>query len=164
MRALLILPVLLGACTAADDGDFPSLLPRAIETRVDAVAEVPLPAPAPATPAQTAALAELLADAREGQEEFAQALPAAERAVRAARGSAPSSEAWVEAQTALSGLDAARAPTAAALVELDRMFVDLAGGAGGGVDAVAAARGEAEQLYERQVARLGELQAALATP
>lgn len=169
MRALLTFPILLCACAAPGGDDFPSLLPRAIETRDDAVAEVATPAPAPASAAQTDEFAELLADAREGQEDFAQALPATERAVNAARGSAASSDAWVAAQAALSRLDAARAPTAAALVALDRLFTDLAIRASGdapasGVEEVAMARAAAEQLYDAQVERLAELQSALAAP
>lgn len=165
------LPLLfaLAACADGGEADFPSLAPRPIESRPEAVATPAPPPPLAANASQAAELSTLLAQAREGEEDFAEALPGTERSVTAARGSATSSEAWVAAQAALSGLDAARAPTAAALAELDRLFIGLAetasaNAAVGGIEEARAARGEVEALYSAQVARLQALQAALRQP
>jgi hypothetical protein len=158
----------LAACTAPN-GDFPSLAPRPVEQRSDAEPVQPPAAAVPADSALTAQLAKILADARKGEADFAAALPAAERAVSAARGASPASEAWIAAQTQLSGLDATRAPTASAMTEIDSLYVSLADRASkdatmGGVADAATAQTEVEGLYNRQVERLTALRNGLSQP
>lgn len=169
-RPLILLgPVLaLAACTAPT-GDFPSLAPRPVEQRSDAEPAPPQVTPAPADPALAAQLAGILAAARKGDADFTAALPATQRAVSAARGAGPSSDAWIAAQTQISGLDSARAPTAGAMTEIDSLYVSLADRASqdarlGGVAEAAAAQSEVESIYNRQVERLAALRSALSQP
>jgi hypothetical protein len=168
-RHMLFMPLLLSAC-AAQTGDFPSLAPRPVEQRGEAepAASTPLTPPAAAA-GLSADLAGLLGDARKGDTDFSAALPATERAVSAARGAAPSSEAWIAAQTQLTVLDAARAPTATAMSAIDSLYVGLADKASrdasvGGLADAAAAQAEIEGLYNRQVERLTRLQGSLSQP
>jgi len=121
MLALLVSPALLGACAPA--GSFPSLAPRAAERAAPspsasgpAAAE---PAPPAADPTLIARLGQLVADARQGQQAFGPALVSAEGAI--ARAGAPRSESWIEAQLALSRLEAARSPSVAAQGDLDAL-------------------------------------------
>jgi hypothetical protein len=165
---LLFATLALGAC-AANDGDFPSLAPRPVEQRSDAEPVAPAVAPAPADSAMSADLRKMLADARKGDGDFAAALPAAERAVAAARGAAASSEAWIAAQTQLSALDATRAPTASAMTAIDSLYVSLADRASkdaalGGIADAAATQSEIEAIYNRQVERMSALRAGLSQP
>jgi len=166
-RPLIALIFLLAATACARaEGNYPSLAPRAIESRPDEEETAPLPPPAPAGAKAAADIAALLADARKGDADFARLLPAAERAIAAAQGKAPDSEAWIAGQQMLSALDAARAPTAAAMTALDSLFVDLAARATadasvGGLTEADAARSTVETLYDAQVAHLATLQAML---
>ncbi len=117
--ALLLAPALLSAC--APSGSFPSLAPRPAELAApvpegQAAAE---PAPPAADPALVARLDQLVAAAQEGQQAFAPALAAAGGAI--ARAGAPRSESWIEAQLALSRLEAARTPTVTAQADFDAL-------------------------------------------
>ena len=120
MLPLLLSPALLAAC--APSGSFPSLAPRAAERAVapppgdQAAAD---PAPPAVDPALTARLDQLVATARQGQQAFGAALVSAEGAI--ARAGAPRSESWIEAQLALSRLEAARSPSVTAQGDLDAL-------------------------------------------
>jgi hypothetical protein len=114
--AAAMLAALLAGCAA--EGDFPSLEPRALEREL-AQTDPPPPAPLPDDPALAARMAALAAEARRGEAEFEAALPAARAAVA---GAGPAGgEAWIEAQQALSRLEAARGTTAKALADLDAL-------------------------------------------
>ncbi|MDB5698489.1 MAG: hypothetical protein JWN69_1293 [Alphaproteobacteria bacterium] len=117
----LLLATSLGAC--AQSGSFPSLAPRAAE-RAAFDGETPA-APAPPAakdPALAARLDQLVGSAREGQRAFEAALAGARNAI--ARGGATQSESWIEAQLALSRLEAARTPTVTAQAELDALALE----------------------------------------
>lgn len=158
----LLLP--LAACAAGADADYPSLAPRAIEQRPEAVEEAP-PAPPPAADATLSAdLQRLLGEARAGDTAFTQALPTAERAVSAAGRAAPASEVWVSAQQQLAVLEAARAATAAALEEIDSRFIASATGTASGIAEIEAARAEVEAMTTRQTEKLAALQGRLTPP
>jgi hypothetical protein len=86
------------------------------------VREAPVTAPDNRLPDRAA---ELLAEARQGQNAFEAALPDAR--ARAAAAGAATSEGWIQAQMALSRLEAARAPTVTALAQLDALIVARAG-------------------------------------
>ena len=131
-RTFLHLPaVLLLGCTlsgCAERGSFPSLMPRAAEGQkaaagANATAEVPGATTETLAPdeALAAQLAQLLARAREGQQAFERELEAARAAI--ARAGAPESESWIDAQQALSRLEAVRVPTVTALSDLDALAV-----------------------------------------
>jgi len=115
--ALLSVPLLAG-CAAS--GPFPSLSPRPAEqlSMDEPVRVAPVVAEDPQLRALVAGLA---ADARSGQAAFVAALGAARSRVGAAGGSG--SDSWIEAQQAISRIEAARAATVGALAELDALSI-----------------------------------------
>ena len=132
MRAAQLLPLLpslaLAACSAPG-GPYPSLSPRAAEA-IDP--RVPVVRPIndrPASAELVARLDSLVAMARQGDERF---VPAAEIAQRlAGTAGPPQSESWIAAQQALSAAIAARAPTAAAVGDIDSLGAGKLAAAGG---------------------------------
>jgi hypothetical protein len=105
----------LSAC--ARPGDFPSLAPRPIEKALAESEEEPAPQPPADDPQLPARLDAFVQAGRRGQAAFEAALPAARAAV--ARAGAPGSDSWVEAQQALSRVEAGRAAVAGALSDLN---------------------------------------------
>ncbi|HCB77184.1 MAG TPA: hypothetical protein DEP68_00230, partial [Erythrobacter sp.] len=63
-----------------------------------------------------------VADAQAAHTAFTDAVPAAERSVRAASGSSIGSDSWAAAQVALADLDSARSNAAIVLGELDTLY------------------------------------------
>lgn len=148
MRTVLPVAALwLGGCAALGPVEgYPDIGPRATETvdflepepapgGADAAALPPLPAPDAAT---LALLGRIERDAAAGERAFAAMRAQAERAVSAARGAAVGSEAWVVAHQAISRLDAARAPTRAALSSAEAALPPL--------DAIEQTPGAAERI------------------
>ena len=120
LRLLLSLPAVAGGlagCVAADG--FPSLAQRPAERNISIEEPVRPAVDVPSDPALRAQIVQLLAQAADGNRAFYSALAPAQAAVAAAGGAG--SESWVEAQQALSRLEATREPTARALAELDRL-------------------------------------------
>ncbi|HWH22402.1 MAG TPA: hypothetical protein VNT25_03800 [Allosphingosinicella sp.] len=113
----------LALASCASRGSFPSLAPRPAEGLSN---EEPVRTPVAVAPDRGLAgtIARLIGQAREGQRAFERALPRAREA--ASRAGAAGSDSWVEAQQALSRLEAARKDTIAALAELDRLTVERA--------------------------------------
>ena len=152
----------LGACAPAG-GPFPSLQPRAGES-IDPRAPI---AGAvnnrPVSPDLANRLAQLVAQAREGEAAFA---PAAARAEQlAAAAGAPQSESWIAAQEALSAAVAARAPTAHALGDIDALGATTLQVHGGLAPAdLAAIRSAGAQVFaidQRQAERIKAIQGRL---
>lgn len=115
--------ILVSGCAGRADDRFPSLAKRPIEamdlTRIpDPVEPPPL---APADGALAGKIAEYRAQANQGQSRFGAELAGTRARVNAARGSAPASDPWMEAQMAISGLEAARRPSVEALASLDQL-------------------------------------------
>ncbi|MBB5685829.1 hypothetical protein [Sphingobium boeckii] len=167
--AAALLCLFAASACARTASNYPSLAPRAIEQRGEEPKSTPLPPPAPADAAVSRQLESLLNQARGGDAAFTAALPAAERAIAAARGGAVSGEAWITAQQQLSVLDAARTPTATAMATLDSLYIEIAGKAvtdakAGGLIETEAAHSEVQTLYDRQAAKLLSLQSALRQP
>jgi hypothetical protein len=155
----LVVAMTASACTP--DGEFPSLAPRAIE-RQDPLAEPVRTFPdVPADPALRARAAELLAEARRGEAEFAAAYTLARAA--AARSGEAGSESWIEAQQALSRAEAARAPTTVALAELDRLLIERSAipTAAGDLAALQETLAEIERLFVAQQQRLDPLRRSI---
>lgn len=152
------LTLLLAGCAA--QGSFPSLAPRAVERIGDEEPVVRSPN-IPANPELAARVAELLAVARRGGAAYEAALPGTARAVSAA--GAAGSESWIEAQQALSRLEAARGPTAEALVQLDRLRSERARQPTSEADfaALLGAIETVESMAQEQKARIERLQASL---
>ncbi|HKR25575.1 MAG TPA: hypothetical protein VJS15_09970, partial [Allosphingosinicella sp.] len=110
---------LLAGCVA--QGDYPSLAPREGEELAidEPVREVPQ---VPDDPALQVGIALLVGEARQGARSFDALYGEAARAVAGA--GAEGSDSWVEAQQAISRLEAARLQTGRAAAELDEL--DLA--------------------------------------
>lgn len=170
MRSILSVGfMVLATGCAPTTGASPSLAPRAIEQRSDAVADSGALPPGPAAAALISEIGRLLDQARQGQAAFDALKVGAEAEVSKAAGAAPASEAWIVAEQAISVLDAARVPTAASLAALDRINIDQRELASrvpgtGGVAELAAALEEVEGLYQRQVATLLSFQGRLTPP
>jgi hypothetical protein len=122
-RLALLIPALALAGGCAARGHFPSLAPRPAE-RLSMDEPDRQAAAVAADPRLAARIAALLADARRGQAEFETVLPGARSGAGAA--GAAGSESWIEAQKAISRLEAARALTVAALAQLDELGVERA--------------------------------------
>lgn len=112
--------VLLTGC-AGGTAEFPSLAKRAVESRSDAPLSGPA-LPAPNTPIDGASLDKANAavrSAREAESAFGAALAPARQAVSKAAGASFGTEAWIEAQMAVSALERARLPVKTALSDVD---------------------------------------------
>ena len=116
----LVLPLALAACVS--EGPYPSLAPRPGEGNIS-LAEPERPDVAVASdPALRGRIAELRAQADAGQRAFDVAYGPAASAI--GRAGPSESESWIEAQQALSRLEAARGPTTSALVALDALSTE----------------------------------------
>ncbi|MDV3456290.1 hypothetical protein RZN05_04790 [Sphingomonas sp. HF-S4] len=150
----------LGGCTQGHDS-YPSLLPRPIETQ--SLAEPERPAvPIPADPALDARIARVTSTLHASNQRFATAAQQAEAKVAVARGVAEGSEAWLDAQTALSTLESLRAPTLATLAELEGMAIERGQSGKGSYPALDSAVAAADAMATAQGDRIGALEAALA--
>ncbi len=106
---------------------YPSLSKRAAETRDDKALDPAVQAPLPPLPADAdlaMQVARLSSEVVAGDSAFQQAVPGGRSAVTAARAAAPTSEAWVKAQVAISALDSARYESVAAMAGLDTLYVE----------------------------------------
>ena len=116
-RSARLLPLLaLFAASCANQGAFPSLLPRPVE-QLSFEEPIKVDPPVAPDPALRSRAASLLADARAGDGAFEQAYAGALPQVRGAGGAG--SDSWVQAQEAISRVEAARNGTTTALAELD---------------------------------------------
>lgn len=149
-----------GCAAAASDPRYPSLLPRAIETRSDAepVALPVVAAPDPATDAKIAALRKTLADTAAT---FATSAARTERLAMAARGDAVGGERWIAAQTALAELDVLRASIAATLSDIDDLAMTRASEGLPPYPALEALRDDVQAAADAQSARIAAIQARL---
>lgn len=164
MRPLLLIPpLLLSACAATNDGDYPSLAPRSIEQRSDAEPEA-VPVVAAPDPALDADVAVQTREIEEAAAAFDAAAARIERQLPAARSGGVGSEAWIEAQTVLSGVETARASTATVLTTLERLAIDRAATGAPPYPALEAALAAAREQVARQNTRYEALAGALPTP
>jgi len=152
----------LAVAGCVPQGEFPSLAPRPAERDRSMEPPVHEAVATPTDPALRQRVAELERQAAEGDRAFDAAFAAAEASVGSA--GAAQSESWVEAQQALSRLEAARTGTMRALTELDRLAIDRADRATSVEDfaAIDAAIEMAQGLAEGQQARIAALRARLA--
>jgi hypothetical protein len=153
------LPILLAALAAGcvSQGPFPSLAPRPAESE-DWTEEPVRAAPAVADdPALRARLATLLDEARAGAREFDADFGPAERAAAPAGGEG--SDSWIEAQQAISRLEAAQARTGEALADLHQLRLEREGQPTSAADLAAfdAAIAAAEAIAARHQQRIDRL-------
>ncbi|HEX7784343.1 MAG TPA: hypothetical protein VF509_16205 [Sphingobium sp.] len=165
------LALLLAGCVGAPDGPYPSLARRPIESGGTAAnAPAPsLPTAPMSDPALDGEVAKLEMQAQAGAAAFDRAYPDAQRRAEAASKAAISSEAWVAAQVAISGLESARNNSVSALAGLDSLYTNrinaLADGeAAAGADTIELARREALSTVDSQNDRLDGLKALLPQP
>ena len=166
-RLLPSLALFLSGCTGTLTG-YPSLAKRSIEN-APIGESAPAPIVAQADPALQAEVDRLAGQAQAGATAFDQAYATADRLVRAAAGSAVSSEAWVAAQTSLSTLESARNGSVSALASLDVLYVERSnaiadGKATGGIEQIDAARRTALTMVDSQNDRIDALKSKLAQP
>ncbi|MEO1168583.1 MAG: hypothetical protein AAFW97_07745 [Pseudomonadota bacterium] len=162
-RITLGLPLILMAC-AGPEGEPPSLATRPIEGVLDEPVRGIAPVPSENDPALAAEIDRLVNQATAGEQDFTAAYPATRRAVDAADGSSAESESWIEAQLAVSALDAARAETITALGQLDAILADqTVRGQPAEIDRLVAARDRVATLYAAQNERYDALNARLRT-
>jgi hypothetical protein len=123
LAAFLALFALVPVSAEAATKSFPSLAKRPIESR-DRTAPAPVAVQPAAADTELAKQVDTLGrQAAEGDAAFQKGLAAGRGAAAAASGAAPSSEAWVAAQMAISSLDSARYDSVAALAGLDTLYV-----------------------------------------
>ena len=161
MRVLLLL-LPLAAC-AAPSGDFPSLAPRAIEQRSDAEPE-PVVVTAAPDPALDARVADLLRQAETGSASFNTAADRIATRLPAARAGGVGSDAWVDAQTAISQLLPSREAISGAQADLEQLAIDRAAAGQPPYPALEAARQTVTAAATAQRVRYEALVAALASP
>jgi hypothetical protein len=158
------LPLALAALAGcvAEDG-FPSLALRPAELNRSIEAPDRPRTEIPSDPALRARIAALVDQARGGDRDFAAALGAAEAAVT--RAGAAGSESWVEAQLAVSRLEATRTATSRALAELDQLALARAEAATNSEDfaAIETALADVEAVAAAQQQRWDRLRGRLAS-
>lgn len=122
----LMLPLFLSGCVAP--ADHPSLAPRAVE-QFTTIEPTPPPPAEPAIPEDASRqqrVTALVAQARETDTRFRQHLAEAQGAVANGTGAAIGSEAWVQAQQAVSRADVARASVTQNLADLNALQISSA--------------------------------------
>lgn len=154
--------IALGACTAPG-GPYPSLQPRAAEA-IDPRLPVDRPMNGrPVTPAVAGQLAELVGQARSGDDAFSSRAAEAERLAAAA--GAPQSEGWIAAQEALSAAIAAAGPTRIAMADIDALGAHALQTNGGispnDLAAIKSAGAEVGAMDQRQADRIKAIQRRL---
>jgi len=160
MRKTVCLTLLALSACAAPGGPYPSLRPRAGE-EIDP--RIPVEGPInnrPVNASLASRLANLVAQARSGDDQFDAAAAEAERLASAA--GAPQSEGWMVAQEALSAAIAARSPTTIALGDIDALGATVLQTQGGmapnDLAAVKRAGAEVAELDRREAARIKAIQ------
>ena len=161
MRALLLL-LPLAACATAS-GDFPSLAPRPIEQRSDAEPEV-VPVTAAPDPALDARVAGLVSQVETDAAAFSAAADRVAARLPGARRGGVGSDAWVDAQTAISQLLPSREAISGAQADLEQIALDRAVAGQPPYPALEAARQTVTAAADAQRARYEELVAELPLP
>jgi len=122
VRRVLASALVLLAAGCATGGEFPSLAPRPVE-QLSFEEPVRVDPPVAADPALRARANALVAEARGGDRAFETAYGVAASRVRGA--GAAGSDSWVQAQEAISRVEASRAITSSALADLDVWLTEI---------------------------------------
>lgn len=150
-----------GCAPMPDSSRFPSLLPRPIESRSDAV-ETPPPAVATPDPALDSRMAELRRALDDAGRAFDTGYARADRLANSARGSRAGSDAWLDAQIALAELDVLRTDTRLAIADLEQLEADRALELAPDYSGLAALIATAKAQEARQNDRIASVEARLA--
>lgn len=161
-RALFLAPALLAllAGCAAQQGDYPSLAPRAIEQADGNVVERPAPVATPDA-ALDARIAELTGQLADAAAQFAPAADKARALLSAAQASGVGSADWLDAQIALAELDGYRARSTATLSALDELAIARARDLKPDYPALATARTQGEAQVQAENETIADLQKRL---
>ncbi|VXC77311.1 hypothetical protein [Sphingomonas sp. AX6] len=159
--SLLIAALLSGCASMPDSGRFPSLLPRAIESRSDAMVLPPVAVATP-DPALDARLAELERRLVEATATFDTGFARADRVANAARGVRAGGDAWLDAQIALAELDVLRTDTRLVIADLEQLAADRALELAPDYPGLAALIEQAKTQETRQNERIASIEARLA--
>lgn len=159
-RLAVLACLLTTAGCAHDDATYPSLGIRPIEKLGFGEPEVKaaVAVPDPALDADLARMAKTLDGIATG---FARDAATTEAMAKAARGGAVGSDAWLNAQTALAGLDDWRAQTSSLLTDIESRATDRAAKLEPDYPALGALRDKAQAENARQDATIARIQAAL---
>ena len=159
LAALVGLALTLPGC-ADDATHYPSLSPRPAEKLGFAEPDVKAVelTPDPALDATMADKRTQLAGIAKG---FADAETRSGVAVRAARGHAVGSDAWLEAQTSLAGLDDYRAQTSALATDIDTLIADRAAALAPVYPTLSTLRDDVEAEAAKEGGSIDRLQATL---
>lgn len=151
-----------GACSQPA-GPVPSLSPRAAEAIDPRVPVETAPVAQNVEAALALRLADLVAQARQGDAAFRDAAAVAERMIAVA--GAPQGESWVVAQQALTVAVAARAPTTKAIGDIDQLAASAIAERGwippAEQAAIAAASEQVSAIANEQAARIDAMRARL---
>ena len=126
LRSILAMAGLSGLGGCSTVADHPSLAPRAIE-RFTTTKPAPAPPPPAALPEDASRQERaglLLAQAIESDARFQERLAEVRTVVASGSGAAPGSEAWVQAQQAISRIETLREPVSRTLADLDQLQID----------------------------------------
>lgn len=138
---------------------YPSLLPRAIEKQSLAEPERPVPVATPDA-ALDKQIAALSAEVDKAAKEFTATAQSAEARIAVARGLPQGSDGWLDAQAALSEVEAAQAPLASTLADLQRLAIDRGAAGQPPYPMLDAAIARASALIDAQAVRHAALEAA----
>ncbi|WP_353203444.1 hypothetical protein [Sphingomonas sp.] len=158
--ACLLVSLAVAGCAAQTSGRYPSLLPRAIESRSDAEPEVVI-ALAESDSIVDAALPELRATIATAIADFAKAAQIADRLASTAQGDSIGGDRWIAAQTAVAELDGYRATLSSAVTDLDALALNRAAEGKPDYPALTALHATAQAALDEQAARITAISARL---
>ena len=160
--AFVLAPALLAGCATLPAPNAPSLLPRAIETRSDAVPVATI-APPTVDAAFDPRIAERVAAVTTAAKAFDSAEPALSPKITRARGAVQGSERWLDAQSAFGELQQLRTATDGAMADLEALAIERASAGLLPYPALDAAIAAAQVTLDRQAAIENRLRAVLPT-
>lgn len=153
--------LLVTGCASGSGGDYPSLAPRATEKLGFGEPDAPAPNPIAADPALDASLAAIATRLAAVTEGFTGDATKAEAAARRAKGQPVGSDPWLDAQSALAGLDDWRAQASAVMTDLDALASDRAAALTAEYPGLTELRGRAQSEVDRQAQMISRLQTSL---
>jgi hypothetical protein len=161
MKAFSALAILLLATACAESTDkYPSLAPRPIESRSDAIATPPAPTATP-DPALDAQVASQTAKLAQIDRDFTATAERAESAAKARGALAVGSDQWVAAQSALAELDGLRGDTLGLVSDLERMVTDRGDAGAPPYPALEELVTKAQSQFDAEAARIAAIKKTL---
>jgi hypothetical protein len=151
----------VSGCAERHATQYPSLLPRPIESRSDAEPPAAPVAAAEPDPALDKRIADTVASLDGAKKDFAIGAARAEALAKAAQGQPVGSDRWLDAQTALAELDVFRATASAALTDLEDATIARAAEGKPPYPTLEAAREAAQAELDMETAKIETVQASM---